>query len=125
MTDYYDFATVEDLEAAWRKVDALERPHMVQLISDASTWLNAQLRRGGVDCETVDPALLRMLVCNLVRRSVGELEPVSDVARWRTVTDYSDQYSVPAKVGSDFYLTAWERESVGIGVGRAAFVPLA
>lgn len=113
------YATIEDVEKAWRDVADFERPHFDQILSDAALWLDAQVTAGGGTAPDTD--VLRFLSCNLLRRAVGELDPTGADEQWATLTDQAAQYSTPAAVRSDFYLTKWERAMLGIGQGRAGF----
>ena len=115
------YATVEDLESAWRSIAEHERPHVAQMLADAATWLDGQLAAAGAGAGACDPEALRLVSCNLVRRSMGELDPTQAQAQWQTLTEPDAQWSVPAVVRSDFYLTQWERRLLGVRVGRAGF----
>ncbi len=113
------YATIEDVQRAWRDVADFERPHFEQVLSDAALWLDAQVETGRGTAPDMD--VLRFLSCNLLRRAVGELDPTGADAQWATYTDQAAQYSAPAAVRSDFYLTKWERAMLGVGQGRAGF----
>lgn len=113
------YATIEDVEAAWRDVADFERPRFEQVLEDAALWLDAQLSAARAPAPPHD--VMRFLSCNLLRRAVGELDPTGADAQWSTLTDQAAQYSTPAAVRSDFYLTKWERTMLGIGQGSVGF----
>nr|DAT60485.1 MAG TPA: hypothetical protein [Caudoviricetes sp.] len=115
------YATVADLESAWREVSAPERPRLEQMLEDASAWLDGQMAASGTHAGAAGPEALRLVSCNLVRRAMGELDPTQAEARWQTLTEPEAQWSVPAVVRSDFYLTQWERRLLGVRTGRACF----
>lgn len=113
------YATIEDVEKAWRDVADFEKPRFSQVLEDAALWLDAQVAAGGGPVPGA--GVMRFLSCNLLRRSVGELDPTGADEQWATLTDQSAQYSTPAAARSDFYLTKWERAMLGICQGRAGF----
>lgn len=115
------YATIDDVESAWREVAPFERARFGQALDDAALWLDGQLEASGRDPRDVKPEVMRMLSVNLVRRAVGELDPTGAESSWTTYTDQTAQYSVPAQGGSDFWLTRWERSLLGVGRGRAGF----
>lgn len=115
------YATIEDVERSWREVAAFERVRFEQALEDAALWLDGQCEASGADPADVNREVMRMLSVNLVRRMVGELEPATDGSQWTTYTDQTSQWSVPARVGGDFYLTKGERALLGVGRGRAGF----
>ena len=115
------YATIDDVESAWREVAPFARARFGQALDDAALWLDGQLEASGRDPKAVSPEVMRMLSVNLVRRAVGELYPNGAESSWTTYTDQTSQYSVPAQGGSDFWLTRWERSLLGVGRGRAGF----
>lgn len=115
------YATIDDVERAWREVAPFERARFGQALDDAALWLDGQCEASGRDPKGVDARVMRMLSVNLVRRAVGELDPTAAESSWTTYTDQTAQYSVPAQGGSDFWLTRWERALLGVGRGRAGF----
>lgn len=112
-------ATVSDLEAAWREIAEHERPHVEQMLDDASVWLDGQMAACG--STGAAPDVLRLVTCNLVRRAMGELDPTRSDTQWQTLTEPESQWSVPAVVRSDFYLTQWERRLLGVRAGGVGF----
>ena len=118
------YATIKDVEAAWRTVADYERPHFEQTLEDAALWLGAQLEGAGRDVGEFakDHAdVLRFLSVNLVRRSVGELDPTRAEAQWSQLTEPYADNATAAVVRSDFYLTKWEKRMLGTEQGRAGF----
>ena len=118
------YATIKDVEAAWRTVADYERPHFEQTLEDAALWLGAQLEGAGRDVSEFakDHAdVLRFLSVNLVRRSVGELDPTRAEAQWSQLTEPYADNATAAVVRSDFYLTKWEKRMLGTEQGRAGF----
>lgn len=115
------YATIEDVERSWREVAAFERERFEQTLEDAALWLDGQCEASGVDPSGVQTEVLRMLSVNLVRRMVGELDPTGSDPQWTTYTDQTSQWSVPARVGGEFYLTKGERVLLGVERGRAGF----
>lgn len=113
------YATIEDVQRAWRDVAEFEKARFGQILEDAGLWLDLQVEAGGGPVPSA--SVLRFLSCNLLRRAVGELDPTGADAQWATYTDQAAQYNAPAAVRSDFYLTRWERAMLGIGQGRAGF----
>lgn len=115
------YATIDDIERAWRDVASFERERFAQTLEDAALWLDGQCEASGVDPAGIAREVMRMLSVNLVRRMVGELDPQTDGSQWTTYTDQTSQWSTPARVGGDFYLTKGERALLGLRCGRAGF----
>ena len=115
------YASIDDLEAAWREIAEHEVPRVEQMLEDAAVWLDGQLAASGPVGEGANDDVLRLVSCNLVRRAMGELDPTRSDAQWQTLTEPDSQWSVPAVVRSDFYLTQWERRLLGVRAGGVGF----
>lgn len=113
------YASIEDVERAWRDVADYERPRFEQMLDDAALWLDVQVSAAGAPQAPAE--VLRFLSCNLLRRAVGELDATGANDQWSTQTEPYVQYQTPAVTRSDFYLTKWERSMLGVGCGRAGF----
>lgn len=108
------YATVDDLEARWRQLDADEEERAGVLLDDASAMLDALVTVDATD--EAQAALLRMVSCNMVSRAM--LASGSDVMGLSQV-DYGmgpfQQTAHFANPSGDMYLTAQERKLLGIG----------
>ena len=118
------YADISDVESSWRSVADYETAHFEQTLEDAALWLDSQLEGAGKDAGEFakDHAdVLRFLSVNLVRRSVGELDPTRAEAQWSQLTEPYADNATAAVVRSDFYLTKWEKRMLGTEQGRAGF----
>ena len=115
------YASVEELSASWREFSERERPYVASALDDASAFIDAQLAVSGRAAADVDDGVLSLVCRSLVRRSMGELDPTGAEAQWQTITDPTAQWSAPAVVHADFYLTQWERRMLGVRCGCVAF----
>ena len=110
------FATIEDLEARWRTLSEAEVPKATALLDDASAILVAQ-----VDVDPTDEqqaTLLKVVCCSMVTRSMVASE--SDVYGISQLDYGMGPFSQAAHFSNpngDLYLTAQERQLLGIGSG--------
>ncbi len=118
------YADISDVETAWRSVADYETAHFEQTLEDAALWLGSQLESSGKDPAAYAAThrdVLRFLSVNLVRRSVGELNPTRAETQWSQLTEPYADNATAAVVRSDFYLTKWEKRMLGTEQGRAGF----
>lgn len=118
------YADISDVGTAWRSVADYETSHFEQTLEDAALWLDSQLESSGKDPAAYAAThrdVLRFLSVNLVRRSVGELNPTRAEAQWSQLTEPYADNATAAVVRSDFYLTKWEKRMLGTEQGRAGF----
>jgi phage gp36-like protein len=115
------YATIEQLAASWRDFAPYEAGRVKQTLEDASVFLDEELAASGRDPSAVSSDLLRIVCCNLVRRSMGELDPTNADDRWQQTVEPDVVNVTPAVVHSDFYFTQWERLVLRIRAGRAGF----
>lgn len=106
------YASVEDLEARWRELAPDEQNVAEALIADASAML-AQLMGDSMEA---DPDITRMVVCNMVKRSMGAGDSFGISQQSMTAGPYTQQWSVANPAG-DMYLTKTERKLLGISTG--------
>ena len=110
------FATIEDLEARWRTLSEAEVSKATALLDDASAILVAQ-----VDVDPTDEqqaTLLKVVCCSMVTRSMVASE--SDVYGISQLDYGMGPFSQAAHFSNpngDLYLTAQERQLLGIGSG--------
>ena len=110
------FATTEDLEARWRMLSDTEMRKATALLDDASAILVAQ-----VDVDPTDEqqaTLLKVVCCSMVTRSMVASE--SDVYGVSQLDYGMGPFSQAAHFSNpngDLYLTAQERQLLGIGSG--------
>lgn len=109
------FAEVSDIEARWRDLSADEEQRAAVLIDDASAMLSSLMSADVMEERT---ALLKMVTCNMVIRSMSQSD--SDLfgvtQTSMTAGPYSQSFSYSNPSG-DMYLTKQERNMLGIGAG--------
>jgi len=125
------FATVVDLEEAWRPLSADEQKRATYLLGKASRQLRAEA--SDLDARTVlapedpdylDPALVKDVVCAMVKRvmeaEASGLSAGGPVESWQTsVGPFQDSFRYTNPTG-DMYLTKAEKRLLGVG-GQAVF----
>ena len=114
------YATVEDLQAGWKTLDAAERSVAETLLTRASAQLAVMLKSKGVAIDPDDEVQsqnLNTVTCNMVRRSMssGGADGLSGMSQTIGSTQASVQWSNP---DGAFYLSKMDRESLGLG-GRS------
>lgn len=116
------FATSDDLEIRWRPLTPTERDAADELLGDASAILRAEC--SGIDERIgdgrLDPAVPRMVVCAMVKRSMIAGDMGAGVSsHQQTAGPFSQSLSFTNPTG-DLYLTKAERKRIGCG-GQHAF----
>ena len=115
------YATIDDYEARYGDQEFPERVSV--MLEDATSYIAS---RGGVPLASDDPnysvqqANLTRVACSVVHRalSAGQWTGLSSVSQ--TAGSYSASLS-PANPTEDFYLTAEEKRSLGIGALKVGF----
>lgn len=101
------FAMVQDVEARWHSLSALEEITAAVLIDDASALLRAEFP--GIDAQiksgAIDPGILVIVVSNMVKRAM--LAPADGISQSsETVGPYSHGQSYANPLGNVFLTTA-------------------
>lgn len=116
------FATVQELEARWRPLSTAEQDRAEVLLEDASARLRATCADidDRIADETLDPAVPRMIVCDMVKRAmVGGADAGAGVSSTQdTVGPFSRSLSYSNPMG-DLYLTKQEKKLLGCGAQKA------
>lgn len=110
------FATPEELESRWRKLDEGERKRAETLLGDASAMLAAEMGRCGVEIDETDEvqaSLLCLVCCSMVRRAMASEEFADVKSKSITAGPYSGQVTFANPTGN-MYVTADERRLLGI-----------
>lgn len=108
------FATVDDLEARWRKLADEEVGRAEVLLEDASAALAALCGSSHLPGSDV----LRLVCCNVVKREMQPPLLWDDAPPMSQMTQTAGSYSVSATLANpagDLYLTAVERQMLGLG----------
>lgn len=115
------FAEVSDIEARWRDLSADEEARAAVLIEDASAMLSSLVTVDDSDEEQA--ALLKMVTCNVVIRSMSQSDSdlfgVSQTSM--TAGPYSQSFSYSNPSG-DMYLTKQEKSLLGIGATKLGYI---
>ena len=109
------FATIEDYEARYGEVE--DRDRVETLLGDATAFIEAQPGFSYDAGDFTQAANLTRICCSVVYRSLsaGDLAGVSSYSQGGVGYSASVTLSNPS---GDFYLTASEKRSLGIGRGR-------
>lgn len=125
------FATTADLEAAWRSLSTEETTRAEYLLGKASRQIRNRApridARLDADPPTLDIDLVKDIVCDMVRRTM-EAEasapagpPIESYQQGVDIFQRSYKYANPT---GDMYMTKAEKKDLGIGVQRAATIPM-
>lgn len=117
------YATVEDLQAAWRTLDPQEYLRAEALVEYACEIVAAELAGAGVDPggDSPSPTLKRHVVCSMVRRAMlnDEREGVSQSSM--TATPYAQSWTYANPDGA-LYISKAERRLLGAVKGRVGSI---
>lgn len=117
------YATLADLEAAWRPIEARESKRAEALLDYACEIVAAELSGAGIDPAGADPtpALKRHVVCSMVRRAMlnDEREGVSQSSM--TATPYAQSWTYSNPDGA-LYISKAERRLLGAVKGRVGSI---
>lgn len=112
------FATVEDLETRWRKLDDSETERAGRLLEDASVMMAIAMDGAGTDYAEPAPTLAKALVsvcCNMVKRVLISRDDLAGVTQYsQGAVGYTESMSY-ANPNGDMYITAAEKRMLGIG----------
>ena len=117
------FANVSDLEARMgRTLGSNEAAQAAQLLEDASALIASQVAIDETDEDYAE--LLRITVCNMVRRavSVEDLGIYGVTQSSITAGPYSQQQTFSNPTG-ELYLTKMEKRALGISPGYIGSIP--
>ena len=115
------YATIEDLTRSWRSFADYEEPHLTQALADVGVFIDRYLDECGKTAADVPDDALRIVSCNVVRRSFGELDATDADNRWSTLAE-PDAVNVTGAVRhSDFYLVKADKVLLGVRTGVCAF----
>lgn len=119
------FATVNDLEARYKVLNAEERERAEVLLQDASNIIAAQMGDKVNPEDEQQKELLKAITVAMVKRSISTNDgfggvPVSNMQQVAGSYSQTLTYANPA---GDLYLTRAEKRALGIGKARLAFIP--
>ncbi len=106
------YATVSDLEARWKTLDAQEEAVASTLLEDAAVLIDSMGTPRSDDAA-------RVVSCYMVRRAMSsQAADVFGVTQTSmTAGSYQQQWTY-ANPGGDLYLTKAERSMLGLGAGK-------
>lgn len=123
------FAVVDDLVMRWRPLNATEAATAGVLLGDASAMVRSECpdvdARLALVPPLIDPAILKMIVCSMVKRSMiagADVEGVTSTQQTAGPFSQSQSFSNPM---GNLYLTKAERKMLGCGGQEAFTVALA
>lgn len=115
------YADVKDLEDRWHTLTDAERLKATVLLGDASLKLKARYPDA---VGSADPALLKVIVCNMVKRAMTAGDDVAGISqRSETTGPFANTYTYSNPDG-DLYITKSELKDLGVGVQQAFHVEL-
>ena len=119
------FATVADLEAAWKPLTADEEARAEVLLLQASNYLRQIAINNGRDIDdnrSADPtgvygANVKMVVTSAVQRSIASpVDMMPDASQWsQSASPYSESMSFTGNVSSTLYFKDKELKLLGLG----------
>lgn len=115
------YCSVDQYKARYE--DEVDDADLKEILSDACALIRDELVRSGLPADGVDGADTRMRIARTVaHRMVAQLDDVPEgVSQFSMGTgEFTRSISVPNPYG-EAYLTASERERLGIGASRACF----
>lgn len=119
------YAEISDLESRWKPLDLDEQQKAKALIEDASYHLKALLeKKRGADFE-IDDVLahnLKVVVCNIVMRSMNTRPDFFGVSQMSITADVYSQSFTPINSTGDMRLTDEEEKLLGLKSAKVGFV---
>lgn len=119
------FATVADLEAAWKPLTADEAARAEVLLLQASNYLRQIAMNNGRDIDDniiADPTgvygtNVKMVVTSAVQRSIASpVDMMPDASQWsQSASPYSESMSFMGNVSSTLYFKDKELKLLGLG----------
>lgn len=119
------FATVADLEAAWKPLTADEADRAEVLLLQASNYLRQIAINNGRDIDDniiADPsgvygANVKMVVTSAVQRSIASpVDMMPDASQWsQSASPYSESMSFTGNASSTLYFKDKELKLLGLG----------
>lgn len=119
------FATVTDLKNGWRELSKEEESRAAYALESASTYIAGRMKNKHVEIRETDGAqraILNMVTVNVVRRALGELNPVNETSDWSINTGAYSQTFTHAQMSNDFWLTKEEKKLLGIFGARVSTI---
>lgn len=119
----YAFATLDDYEARWGAVPSAEKDIVTAALDDAGLMLRSMVAVDDEDAEQA--ARLKMVSLSMVKRAMAAYDGAVFGASETSAQMGPFQQSVTwANPSGDMYVTAAERELLGVGGSWAASVPV-
>lgn len=115
------FATVDDLEAAWRPLAEAERARAAKLLEYAERRIRAMLPEGWDERPGIAANLEPVTVESVRRQMAAGSVPVTQMSQGAGSYTASLQLANPA---GDWYLKADEKELLGIGCCSISFASM-
>ena len=111
------YATVDEVAERWRPLSESERGRAAVLLDDTAVFLDAELKRCGLEPEGREDAL-RYVSCQMVIRALQSAD-FGDVASVsHTAGSFTEQVSFNSGSGFGLYLKSDERRLLGISLRR-------
>lgn len=119
------YANIDDLESRWKALGVDEQKKAEALLLDASYHLKALLeKKRGEDFE-IDDVLahnLKVVVCNIVMRSMNTRPDLFGVSQMSITADVYSQSFTPINSTGDMRLTDEEAKLLGLKSAKVGFV---
>lgn len=124
-TSEISLATVDDLEASWKSLDASEKSRAETILLQASNYLRQIAYNNGQDIDDniladqtgVYGANVRMVVVAATQRAMAApTDMVPDVTQWsQSATPYSESMSFGSNISASIYFKDKELKLLGLG----------
>ncbi len=115
------YATIDELSRAWRSFADYEVPHLTQALEDVGVLIDRYLDECGKTADDVPTDALRVVSCNVVRRSFGELDATNADDQWATLAEPNAVNVTGAVRHTDYYLVKADKVLLGVRCGGCAF----
>ena len=118
------YANLDDLQSRWRDLSVQEKTRAAVLLKDAEVMILAELTSYGKKLEDVEPAILRLVECNMCARVLSAGTNAADITQMtESAGCYSQTYTY-SQPGTSLYISKKERRLLGIGGARIGGVSL-
>lgn len=114
------YATIEQVEAGFRELDADEQAVCTALLDEAAVMIDAAAPNADADVR-------RVVSCRMVRRVIGstdtDMTPIGTTQGTVSAGGYSQTWTVGGTTG-ELYLSKTEKAMLGVGNRLGAHSPL-
>jgi len=115
------YATVDQVEAGYRELDADDKARAKALLDEAAVLIDAVASSAADDAK-------RVVSCRMVRRALGDGDapgaPMGSTQGSMTAGPYTQSWTMSGGSAGELYLSKTERTILGVGNAIGAYNPL-